>query len=140
VSRPSWSLRPDCCYWQTLANFLMCEALSDERTGLPSTIPAGSLQHSQSFGRVLRDSRPYFTVSDSRLHQPGEPVPHIFIPQEQSGPVTAGLKPKLCYDRQSVYQSVLVSGTHLGPITRFVLTVRQLLVCGYGAPSLTRGM
>jgi hypothetical protein len=28
-------------------------------------------------------------------------------------------KPKLCYDRRSVGQSVLVSGTHLGPATNF---------------------
>jgi hypothetical protein len=33
-------------------------------------------------------ARPYFTFSDSRLSQPGEPGPHIYIPQEQGGPVT----------------------------------------------------
>jgi hypothetical protein len=31
------------------------------------------------------------------------------------------LKSKLCYDRRPVGQSVLVSGTHLGPIARFSL-------------------
>jgi hypothetical protein len=46
------------------------------------------------------------------------------------------------YDRQSVGQSVLVSGTHLGPATNLhflSLTIfRQLWVCWCGAPSLTR--
>jgi hypothetical protein len=32
---------------------------------------------------------------------------------------TLPLKKKLCYDRRSVGQCVLVSGTHLGPMTRF---------------------
>jgi hypothetical protein len=36
---------------------------------------------------VLQDSWPYFTVSDSRLPQPGGPGLHIYIPQEQVGPV-----------------------------------------------------
>jgi hypothetical protein len=36
---------------------------------------------------VLQVSRPYFSVSDSRLHQPGGPGPSIYIPLEQGGPV-----------------------------------------------------
>jgi hypothetical protein len=49
----------------------------------------GSLwrERSHSWVRVPRDSRPYFTVSDSRLPQPGGPGPRIYIPQEQGGPV-----------------------------------------------------
>jgi hypothetical protein len=43
--------------------------LSDERTGLPFTIAAGPCQ------------------PDTRLPQPGGPDPHIYIPQEQGGPV-----------------------------------------------------
>jgi hypothetical protein len=47
------------------------------------------------------------------------------------------------YDRQSVSQSVLVSGTHLGPTTNlsFLLEIffRQLRLCYFVAPSLTRG-
>jgi hypothetical protein len=42
-------------------------------------------------------------------------------------------KSKLCYDRRSVGQSVLVSGT------QNFITVRQLRVCWCGATSLTRG-
>jgi hypothetical protein len=46
------------------------------------------------------------------------------------------------HDRQSVSQSVLVSGTHPGPATNFFSSLfdyfRQLRVCWCGAPSLTR--
>jgi hypothetical protein len=53
------------------------------------------------------------------------------------------LKPKLIYDRQSVGQSFLVSGTHLGPATNFFFQLeiffRQLPVCYFVEPSLTRG-
>jgi hypothetical protein len=34
------------------------------------------------------------------------------------------LKLKLIYDRQSVGQSVLVSGTHLGPVTNFYFSLK----------------
>jgi hypothetical protein len=46
------------------------------------------------------------------------------------------------HDQQSVGQSVLVSGTHLGPATNFSLleiSFRQLQFCYFVAPSLTRG-
>jgi hypothetical protein len=45
----------------------MWGALSDETTGLSFTIAAGPRQRSYSRVRVPWDSRPYFTVSDSRL-------------------------------------------------------------------------
>jgi hypothetical protein len=52
-------------------------------------------------------------------------------------------KLKIHYDRQSVGQSVLVSGAHLGPATNFSFSLRfsfrQLRVCYFVAPSLTRG-
>jgi hypothetical protein len=42
----------------------------------------------QSFsGPSPADSRPQYTVSDSRLPQPGGPLPRIYIPQEQGSPV-----------------------------------------------------
>jgi hypothetical protein len=49
---------------------------------------------------------------------------------------------QLIYDRQSVGQSVLVSGAHLGPVKfLFLLEIsfRQLCVCNFIAFSLTRG-
>jgi hypothetical protein len=49
-------------------------------------IGASPRQRSHSPVRVPWDSWLYFTVSDSRLPQPGGPDPSIYIPQEQSGP------------------------------------------------------
>jgi hypothetical protein len=59
-------------------------ALSDERTGLSFTIATGSRQRSHS---RVRESWPYFTVSNSRLTQPGGPGHLIYIPWEQGDPV-----------------------------------------------------
>jgi hypothetical protein len=64
---PIWGLRPDFYYCQTVAGLLMWGALCDERTGLSFTIAAGPRRRSHSRVRVPWDSRPYFTVSDSRL-------------------------------------------------------------------------
>jgi hypothetical protein len=50
------------------------------------------------------------------------------------------LKSKLSYDWQTVSESVLVSGTHLGPATNFssfFIICRQLRICWCGVPSLT---
>jgi hypothetical protein len=70
-----------------------------------------------------------------RLPQLGRPGPHIYIPQLK-------LKLKLIYNQQSVGQSVLVSGTHLGPRDQFFflleIVLRQLRLCYFIAPSLTR--
>jgi hypothetical protein len=62
-----WGLRPDFYYCQTVAGLLIWGALSDERTGVSFTIAARPSQRSHSRVRVPFDSRPYFTVSDSRL-------------------------------------------------------------------------
>jgi hypothetical protein len=67
ILRPIWGLRPDFYYCQTVAGLLMWGAFSDERTGLSFTIAAGPRQRSHSRVWVPRDSRPYFTVSYSRL-------------------------------------------------------------------------
>jgi hypothetical protein len=64
---PIWGLRPDVYYCQTLAVLLMWGALSDEKSGLSFTIAAGPHQRSHSRVRVPWGSRPYFTVSNSRL-------------------------------------------------------------------------
>jgi hypothetical protein len=48
------------------------------------TIAAGSRQRSHSRVKVPR-VRPHFTVSDSRLPQPGGPGPRTFIRHEQGG-------------------------------------------------------
>jgi hypothetical protein len=64
---PIGGLRPHFYYCQTVAGLLIWGALSDEMTGLSFTIAAGPRQSSHSRVRVLWGSRPYFTVSDSRL-------------------------------------------------------------------------
>jgi hypothetical protein len=86
-----------------VAGLLMWGALSDVRTGLSFTIAAGPRQRSHSWVRVPRDSWPYFTLSDSRVHQPGGPGPRIYIPQDQgdwvpfSSPLTTRrATPTLC--------------------------------------------
>jgi hypothetical protein len=53
----------------------MWGVLCDERTDLSFTTAAGPRQYSQSRVRVPRDSRSYFTVSESRLPQPEGPGP-----------------------------------------------------------------
>jgi hypothetical protein len=75
-----WGPRPGCCCCQTVAGLLMWYALSDERTGLSFTIAAGLHQHTDSRIWVPQVLWPYFTVSDSRLPQPGGPGLRIYIP------------------------------------------------------------
>jgi hypothetical protein len=64
---PIWDLGPDFYYRRTAAGLLMWGALSDERTDLSFTISAGPRQRSHYRLPVPWVSRPYFTVSDSRL-------------------------------------------------------------------------
>jgi hypothetical protein len=52
----------------------MWGAPSDERTGLSFTIAAGARQRSHYRVQVPWESRPYFTVSDSRLLLLSPPV------------------------------------------------------------------
>jgi hypothetical protein len=83
------------------------------------------------------------------LPQPGEPGQRMYIPQKQGGPLQSqsqfttdgqsvnqyvlvpslrGFRQiKLYYDCRSVGQSVLVSGTHLGPATNFFLLYSIIL-------------
>jgi hypothetical protein len=65
----------------------MWGALSDESMGLSFTAAAGLRQRSNSRVRVSLDSRPYFTVSGSRLLQPRGPSPRIYITQEEGDTV-----------------------------------------------------
>jgi hypothetical protein len=58
---------------------------------------------------------------------------------EEASFETSRFKFKLIYDRRSVGQSILLSGSHLEPMTRFLFSVWWLRVSWCGAPSLTRG-
>jgi hypothetical protein len=60
---------------------LMWGILSDEKTGLLFTIAADPHQRNHSRVWAPRDSRQYFTFSDSKLPQPGGPGPRNYIPQ-----------------------------------------------------------
>jgi hypothetical protein len=64
-NEPIWGLRLDFYYCQTVAGLMMWGSLW--RQTLSFTIAAGPRQRSHSWVRVPWDSRPYFTVSDSRL-------------------------------------------------------------------------
>jgi hypothetical protein len=65
----------------------LCNILSDERMDVSFTIASGPRQRSHSQVRIPRESWSHFTVSHSRLPQPGAPGPRIYIPQEKGGPV-----------------------------------------------------
>jgi hypothetical protein len=71
---PIWGLWTDFYYCQTIAGLLMWGSLSDERTDLSFTIPAGPCQRNHSRVRVPWDSRPCFIVSDSRLPYSSPPT------------------------------------------------------------------
>jgi hypothetical protein len=71
---PIRGLRPDFYYRRTVAGLFRWGALSDERTGLSFTIPAGPSQSSHSRVRASWDSRPYFTISDLRLPMSSPPT------------------------------------------------------------------
>jgi hypothetical protein len=75
----------------------MWGALPDEMTGLSFTIAAGPRQRSHS--RVLSpwDSRPYFTVSDSRL-------PFLFPPTSRRATVEVFDTPSVSLQSQSQSQ------------------------------------
>jgi hypothetical protein len=64
---PICGLRPDLYYCLTVAGLLIWGALSEERPGLSSTIAVSPHQRSHFRVRVPWNSRPYFSVSDSRL-------------------------------------------------------------------------
>jgi hypothetical protein len=91
---PIWGLRPDFNYCLTVAGLLIWGALSDERTGLPFTIATGPRQSSHFWVRVPWDSRPYFTVSDSRLPFSSPPTTRrltveVFDPASTRGNLTS---------------------------------------------------
>jgi hypothetical protein len=123
------------------AGLLMWGALSDERMGLPFTTAAGSRQRSHSWVRVPRDSWPYFTVSDSRLHQPGRPRPRICIPQALGSLVVASrVRVRVTFRLEAYRQSVRRGAEPLE--THGQNFFSQLNTCGhspYITSSLTRG-
>jgi hypothetical protein len=80
----------------------MWGALSDERTGLSFTISAGHRQRSHFRIRILWDSWPYFTVSDSRFPFSSAPTTHRAT---QDGGVRLRLHTGFSRNRNSLHWS-----------------------------------
>jgi hypothetical protein len=119
---PVWGPRPEFFYCWTVADLMMWGALSDVRTGLSFIITAGPRQRSHSRVRVRRDLWPHFTVSDSRLSQPGGPGPRIYIPQEQDSPVIppgTGFPFVASYDSQG-YSAGIRTRLHAGSVLYYI--------------------
>jgi hypothetical protein len=74
---------------------------------------------------------------------PNSPWPQPPVSQFSQLQLSTDSMSKLYYDRRSVGQSVLVSGSHLGPVINLpllsLIIFWQLRDCLRGAPSLTRG-
>jgi hypothetical protein len=109
---------------------------------LSFTIVVGRRQHSHSRVRVQPDSRPCFTLSDTKLMQTGEAGPYIYVPQWQGGPV---LLPRLGslfvahYDSQD-YSGGIPSYLHAGiKVFNFRLFCHLSDCRTFGVASLTRG-
>jgi hypothetical protein len=119
---PIWGLRPDFYYCQTVAGLLMWDALSDERMGLLFTTAAGLRQRSHSRVRVPWNSRPYFSVSDSRLTSSSRPTTRrvtveVFDPASTRDCPWIQVKVTL---RLTVSQSVSLGvEPHVRPMTRY---------------------
>jgi hypothetical protein len=118
---------------QTAVGLLMWGALSDERTGLSLTIAAGPRQLSHSRVRVPWDSRPHFTVSESRLPFSSPPTTRratveVFEPVSTRNSTLS--KSKLCHDRRSFGQSALEKAPiwSLRPDFYYCQTVAGLLM------------
>jgi hypothetical protein len=115
---PIWDLRPDFYYRRTVAGLLMWGALSDESTDLSFKIAAGPHQHSHSRVRVPWDSRPYFTVSDSKLSFSSPPTTRSVTVEE--------FDPAFIRGNSSVFTSAL-----LGLLYSTVRRSRRHLVQGF---------
>jgi hypothetical protein len=82
-----WDPRPEFLFSnRTVAVIVLMQHPLGREMGLSFTIAAGPRQCSSQI-RLPPGSWPHVTVSDWRLPQPEGPGPHIYIPQEQSGPV-----------------------------------------------------
>jgi hypothetical protein len=102
----------------------MWGTLSDERTGLSFAVATGPRQRTHFGVRVPWDSRPYFTVSDSRLHFSSPPTTrhpiHLFL--SESYVSTDGQPARLSWNKAPIWG--------LRPDLDYCLTVAGLLIWG----------
>jgi hypothetical protein len=124
---------PDFYYCRTFSVFMLWGALPDERTGLQFT---GTIR-CQSRVQVPQNSWPHLNVSFGTTGFPfcrllrlaGVRCRYSKPPPQGDGHTSTKSKSKWKshYDRQSVGQSVMVSGAHLGPATNFSFSSNFLL-------------
>jgi hypothetical protein len=97
----------------------MWGVLSEDRMGLSFTIAASPRQRSHSRVRFPWDSRPYSTVSDSRISFSSPPTTRRVTVEVFNPASTRELKSQSYVTTDG--QSAGLSSTHLGPKTRFLL-------------------
>jgi hypothetical protein len=124
---------------KTVAGLLTLGALSDERRGMSFRIVAGPRQRSHSQVWVPWDSRPYYTVSDSRLPFSSPPTTRRATVEIFNPASTREWSLFLCYDRRFSRPVCLGIKHPSGSYDQIFITVTQLKACWCGALSLTRG-
>jgi hypothetical protein len=139
-----WDLRLVVYYCQTITGFLMWCALSDERMGLSFTIAANPRQRSHWRVRVPWYSRPYFTVSDSRLPFSSLPTTRrakveVFDPTSIRDNLSSKCQSQshIATDGQSISKSSCRAPS--ATTDQIFITLWHLRPWFCGAPSLTRG-
>jgi hypothetical protein len=121
-----------CC--QTFAGLLLWGALSDERTGLSFTIAAGPHQRSRSRFRVPSDSRPSFTVTDSRLPFSSPPTTRrvtvqVFDPASTQDSLLSCLSHPLKTVIRELNREHLIEGLSLSIVMQRLLVPTRITVC-----------
>jgi hypothetical protein len=85
-----------------------------------------------------------FTVTDCTRNNISSELTHVAVASLVILVMSRNSKSKSHYDRQSVGQSVLVSGAHLRPATNFSSSLKfssdSCVSCNFVAPSQTRGL
>jgi hypothetical protein len=88
VGLPSGAIDQIFVFCPTIAGFLMCGTLSDERTGSVIYLyKLLGLARAVTLVSKSRRTHDHILLSHLRLPQPGGPGPCIYFPQEQGGPV-----------------------------------------------------
>jgi hypothetical protein len=111
---------------------------------LSSIIAAGSRQRIHSRVRVPWDSRPYVTVTDSRLPflsplTTRRTTVEVFDPASTQASVSVSAESESYVTIKSSQSYIATDGRSISNHDQIFIIVWQLRSCFYGAPSLTRG-